>query len=149
MKSSPADVIKKILIEEQLVSDPESVGAPWPCYVSSLPDASTPDNAACLYDTSPKLDGRLMRTGESVEHPGVQVKVRSKTYREGWAKIDSISTKLDAVLRRSLVIEDFNYTVQSISTGGVLPNGLEEGTTKRRHLFTLNCQVTLSSVSTQ
>jgi hypothetical protein len=146
MKTSPAEVLKFMLVQQSILTNASTKGA-WPCYVSAMPDgAGVADNAVCAYDTSPLLDGRYMRTGENVEHPGVQFKVRAVDYRTGWNKAQEIAAYLDTVLRSAFAIEDFQYVVQSISTGGVLPLGQEEGTTKRRYLFTLNCNATLSSV---
>ncbi len=145
MKASPAEVIRQMLLTSALVTAP-AAKADWPCYVSNMPDGDGVKNeAVAVYDTNPLVDGREMRTGEVIEHFGVQVKVRSTEYRIGWNKITAIADRCASVIRTNVIVDDFTFTLQNVTTGRVLPNGVEEGT-KRRNIFTLNCTVTMSAV---
>lgn len=143
MKISPAELLKNILTQNSLLTE-VSAKAAWPCFVAHMPDAETiPDNAACIFDTSPILDGRYMRTGESVEHPGNQILIRSFDYKLGWNKLQDIGAYCDSLYRVTQTVDDYQYTIQNISTGGILSLGLEDGSSKRRFMFTLNTTMTV------
>lgn len=145
MKATPAEVVRELLIAAALVTRP-SLRQAWPAYLTNMPDGDgVADDAVCVYDTTPVTEGRVMRGGETIKHPGLQVKVRAKDYRAGWDKTSAIAERFDAVLRATVNLDGFVFLIQSISHGAVLPNGMEEST-KRRFIFTLNCQLTISAV---
>jgi len=140
---SPALVMAAYMIALGLVSL-HSEGLLWPVYVSHEPDGpNVADNCVTVYDTTGKLDGRLMRTGEYIEHPGIQIRVRSKTYELGYSLLSQIRSKLDITHNVHITVNDISYLLQCISrTSPILCLGTEsEG--KRRTLFTLNMTLTL------
>ena len=143
---SPAVIILEYLKFITLLQTP-SGAAVWPCYIASLPDGDAiPDNSCCVYDTTAIKDGRLM-VGPSMRHYGIQVKCRSKSYQDGWVKIDDISSKLDQIANKDITISGENYRIYSTTkTSHVLSLGVEPGT-KRRYLFTLNIVATISQVA--
>ena len=86
-----------------------------------------------------------MRTGEQVQHEGIQVKVRtaSLTPLAGYARAKAIADFFDSVLRESIIVDSVTYLIQNISrTSQVLSLGTGKGT-KRRQSFTVNAAVTI------
>lgn len=135
----PADVVRQLLINLGLGG---VLTAAWPVFSAFLPE--DPDNAICVYDTPGVLDGRLMRTGEQIEHPGVQVRVRGLGYRETFQKAANIALALDAQMPVEITFTDpaTVVTIKNISrSGAVMPLGMEEGT-RRRYNFTINALLT-------
>lgn len=142
---SPADVLSQ-LIED---FDPLELSITgYTKFVSFLPNS--PDAAICLYDTAGKPDGRVMRTGEQIEHPGVQIYLRHLSYPVGWAKLKEIADALSTVKNDFVLFDsDEVYVVNNISRAGTIlalgiedlgPNGSGD---RRRHQFTVNLLVTL------
>lgn len=137
--SSPSEVIYQLLLD---VHEDESGG--WPIFISFVPD--TPDKSIGVFDTAGKLDGRIMSTGEQIEHPGIQIQVRGSDYEEAWKKANALAINLDSVNKISVATSSTEiYIVHNVSrTGAVIPAGVEEIDTRRRYLFTLNMTITIS-----
>ena len=146
---SPAQLVMAYLVAEDLLVVPaDSIPAnSWPCFISSMP--AEPDQCAVIYDTTPKQDGRLMRTGESIRHPALQIKLRSLDYPTGWKQALAILASLDTLYRFAVTTDlDINYIVQGVSSAGPLSMGVEAGShkyeqTKRREAFSINCVTTI------
>jgi|SRR6185503_6369049 len=138
--TSPSDIIRQALIDLSLVDTSEG----WSVFVGFFPD--TPDEAVCVYDTAGVLDGRLMVTGEVIEHPGIQIRVRGKSYPAVWSKITEITKGLDVIKKLSVVFsEEEAYTVHNVSrSGAILPMGIDEIGNRRLHNFAANMTVTIS-----
>lgn len=137
--SSPAQVIRQFLLGQAILTESDT----WPAYVMHLPN--TPDEVACLYDTSGVFDGRIMETGEKIVHPGVMILVRGKEYADVYDKVHEITDALDAILRNEVVLStDYAYLLQSVSrTSPPMALGVEETGDRRRHRITINMTVTL------
>lgn len=138
--TSPADIIRQLLIDLSLVDTSEG----WESFVGFFPD--TPDEAVCVYDTAGALDGRIMESGEVIEHPGIQIRVRGKSYTAVWSKITAITRGLDAVQKVSVVFsEEEVYTVHNVSrSGAMIPMGIDEIGNRRLHNFAANMTITIS-----
>lgn len=96
---SPAQIIAKILQESGVGSDVK--GEDWFVYVSSLPHGEgVPLRALAVTDTIGRTDGRVMTTGEVIEHPGIQIRVRGLDYDETHAKIREAQSVMDGLLNR-------------------------------------------------
>ena len=134
-----ADIIRQILVDGSFGSNNSNE---WPIYVGFLPDA--PNDAICIYDTAGRMDGRVMGSGEQIEHPGIQVRVRGVNYLETQTKATAIAFYLDGLNHVVVEVEsDTVFVVQNVSrAGGILSVGVEESD-KRRHHFTINATVTL------
>ena len=133
--ASPAMIVQQLLSVRGLVSDP-SLESPWPCYVSSLPDAV--DEAVGVFDTTPVKDARL-HEGPVIEHYGVMLRVRSTSLATGWEKIKSIASALDMVQRETVNCSGVNFSVQAITrTSGPAMLGQETTSSRRRYISTLN-----------
>ena len=139
---SPADVIAQLLVDE----NHGTFEGAWRIFVGFM--QQDPNNALCVYDTQGKLDGRMMRTGEQVTHPGVQVVVRGADYVVTYQKAKDIATGLDAQ-RKTVVAPDSesSYVLHNVSrTGDIMHLGVELEGDRRRHLFTINAVLTLETI---
>ena len=117
----------------------------WPVYATFLPDeGNIDDDAVVCYDTAGKTNGRILATGEHVEHPGFQVLVRSANRSEGWTKAKAIANAIDAVFKTVVTVAGADYTLQNLSrTGHVLDVGSEpEG--RHRKFHSINGLMTVS-----
>lgn len=135
--SSPADIVYTLL---------ESSGAlaGWTSFVSFLPDA--PDKALCVYDTTGMDNGRIMNTGERIQHPGIQIFLRCLDYTEGYEKASSLALLLDGVRNNSVAVStDETYSLHNVSRSGTINTlGIELVNDRRRHQFTINAVLTLT-----
>ena len=142
MIASPSKLLQKYFIEEGYGNDPPHLTRP--IYVGFMPGTSlVPANAIAIYDPTGTKDGRIMKTGEVISHPGIQVRVRASTYPVAYDKIRSMALRLDIISRRSIIIDDQTYAIMNVTrTGDPISLGLEEAT--NRVLFVVNSRVTIS-----
>ena len=115
----------------------------WPTFCSNEP--STPDDCITTYDTAGRDDGRIMVTGNRVEHPGVQVRVRSTDHPTGYAKARAICVVLDSGFYDQLVTlpNGNQYVVHAVyRSGNVIALGKDTPNSKRT-LFTINATMDL------
>ena len=150
MAFSPAQIIRKLLLDTVLAGEfsaeefsSDDFNTAWPCYVGSMPD--NPNECICVIDTGSLKDGRLLRTGEVIEHPACQIQIRARKFSTGWGKGKLIQDKVDSVVKATVVMDaDTTETIHAISRAqSLLYIGTETSTTKRRQLFTLNITITL------
>lgn len=141
--TSEAAVIRQFLIDRGLGS--ADADGSWPVFTSFLPDVS--DFAICVYDTPGTMDGRIMATGERVIHPGFQIRVTSPLYETGYEKATAIALALDGVNRTNVVISsEESYLLHNVTrTSPVLSLGVPEEGDRRRHNFTVNAVMTVTS----
>ena len=135
---SPSDIIYALLLQAALATAP-STGNPWPCYVSAMPDGDqVQNNVVTVYDILGLKEGRDMASGTVYERYGVQIKIRSLLYEDGWAQIQAVANYVDA-MRQVLVNASSTqaFKIPSITRGIPISMGPEPGT-KRRFLFSLN-----------
>lgn len=145
---SPAEVIRYLLIQLGLGTDPEArPQGLWP--VAAAGELTTPDETITVYDTAGTGDGRTMPDGAAHEHQGFQVRVRSRTHRGGgWAKANVVRETLARSVELTTVTftEDgvtYRYLVRCVTgIGSVIVVG-KETPTSRRSIFTLNAVVAL------
>lgn len=137
MSHSPAKIIQKLLIAEEygVVPGPDAV---WPIFHSNLPDTpDTQNNAICVYDMAGVMDGRVQKTRDSVEHPGIQVRVRGVNQDQAYTKIREVLPILDNILREAITIDGVSYLVQAVTrVGTIVPWRIVDE--KRRFSFTVN-----------
>lgn len=143
---SGPEVLLKYLRDVRLVDRDldDSRAHEWPAVALHTPDK--PDQLVSILSSMPKIEGRLQKTGSRIIKPGVQVLVRSFDPRKGFNKAEQIRKHLDEELYGAVVeMERNNYALQSaVLNGGVLSLGEEPQT--RRHLFTVNCFLTLDEL---
>lgn len=140
---SPAQIIKKLMVDMGLGLEPPNV--PWPIYYSSEPDA--PDSVITVYDTQGLTGQRANPDGERSEFHGIQVRVRAANHGNGFLKGRAIAVAFDQdVYLESVTIGAATYMVQAITrTSDVLVLGKDTPTSKRS-LFTLNAVCSLWEV---
>lgn len=138
IQQSAADLIRQLLID----TNHGTVAGNWPVYVAYFMDE--PHQAICVFDTPGRLDGRLLKTGEQIEHPGVQVQVRGTRYDILWTKVQEIVNYLDSVKNVSVAITSGEaYVIRNVSrSAGALPMGTDEDDGDR-HYFAINATLTV------
>jgi hypothetical protein len=143
---SPASILATYMTGVSLMTPP-SAGENWPLYISSLPDGDNiEDEIGAIFNTTPIKDGRDMKTGEVIEHYGIQIIIRANTEEEGWSKCNEIVSKLDSIFNIRISKGDNIYLLQSASrVGGVGCLGYEDGT-KRRRLSQMEYKVSISKI---
>lgn len=133
---SPADIVRWLLIDLALGTDPNDAGT-WPIFAAGRGDL--PDNAIGIYDRSGRSDGRDGPTGRRTEHYGIEIIVRSDNHHpNGYRKAQEIAVALDEDVLRSEVVADpggateADYRVQAFTRDRpVLPEGRDRPTSKR------------------
>lgn len=143
LSHSPAQVVQYHLISLALGSNPTGVGD-WKVYRDKEPSGDRdPDEVITVYDTSPVLDGKDMRTREAIKHPGIQIRIRALTTDAGKAKGREIEAALEATLRATVVVPPKTYILQGFKvTTGLTPFG-QEDEKKKRVLYSINGTITL------
>ena len=142
---SPAKVIQQMLIQMWQCGNPEGTPIPqWPAYAGNEPDK--PDDVVTVYNTQGTDDGRLMESGELMEHPGVTIRVRTGDEATGEMKALDMAWNLDQVKRREVVVVEGSvsatYLMQNVRrTGGIVPYPL---VSSRRRAWNINCLLTLT-----
>jgi hypothetical protein len=112
----------------------------WPISYDTI--ANAPDNALCVYNTDGRLDGRIMNTGEVVEHPGIEIKIRGTGSGVAYRKAVSLANFLDTICGAPVAIDAKRYILAAITrTTPVLRLGQEEG--QQRFLYTINAILTV------
>lgn len=153
MKHSPSSILAEFLTTASgsLLSKPSEKVA-WPVYISFMPDGgNVPADCAAIYDTPGIKDGRLMKTGETIKHHGLQLRIRSTDYEAGWKMAEDIAAELDTVRNARVTmpgdsgVGDTEYKLQNVSrASSTVPLGKEPGTD--RYLFTANFLLTIKQV---
>jgi hypothetical protein len=142
---SSADIILQALVDNGDVRLPNAGGS-WPGFLNDVPDAAD-DLCVGIFDSAGMVEGKLM-SGSMVDHPGVQIRVRSVFHPQGWEKIQAIADFLLAMVQTSVTINDVggtprNYMVLNVSpTSNILRLGPEEGS-KKRVQFAFNTNVSV------
>ncbi len=139
MNDSVADIVRQRITDVGLG---EESSGDWEVFVSNIPDQ--PDRAICVYDTLGRFDGRIMRTGEKIEHPGIMVLVRGSIYPETYDRAKAIALALDQTAPFTTVELSSSdvYLIQNISrTGALHPLGFMEDDRRRYH-FSINAVLT-------
>lgn len=141
---NPARVLAQSLVNAGVAGQLGPSSSEWTCYLNYMPDGTgIHDNVISVYDTQGRTDGRLMGTGQTIDHPGFQIRIRGTQHQTAYGKAKEVIDHLDALLREGLVIGSDSFTIQAASrTGRILPLG-PENDAKRRHQFTVNGTMTL------
>lgn len=145
---SPADILRRLLVDLSVGTLPTD-GGDWPINVSAEQDL--PDNQITVYDTAGSLQGRLQQSGNIVEFPGLQIRVRAVSHVLGWNKVNAIATTLDQSARRvTVTIGEHTYLVHAVNRSTPpIPLGKETNQTgerlpmTKRQLFVINATITV------
>ena len=148
MNHTPAYILAALLTKVGVeIFTPPSEAEAWPLYISHEPDGPrVEDNCGTVYDTEGVKDGRVM-SGENIFHHGVQLRIRTGQYTDGWVKAEEAAVYLETVQEEEVDIGEETYQIDAVTqTSPILPLGQEEGTSKRRELFTVNFLVSLKQL---
>lgn len=141
MTDTPARVFQQYLIDEGLGLAPGTGVVNWPVYRDNLPTA--PDKLILVKETTPILDGRLMKSGVQIQHFGIQLTFRALTDSEAKLKGYTVQEYITEILyRETIVIASATYLLQSFTLTSGLGFAGEEEQNKRR-LYTTNGTITL------
>lgn len=142
---SPAGVMAQYLVDVSVASIPPAT--PWPVYISLTPAGpGIPNELLVAYDTNGLLDGRPMRTGQTYQHEGIQLRIQSTRYDVGFAKALQLLNTVDSINRTTVLTSAGDFVLHNASrTTTIVPLGPDPDT--RRQLFTLNVRLSLSQVS--
>jgi len=143
---SPAYIVAQYLIGQTLLSNPGDSGD-WHVFVGYLPDGDNVDhNAVGCIDTSPVKDGRVMMSGETILHYGVQLLLRASDYNTGYSKAETLMRNLETITEFKVDIGGDTYIIWNVSPAtGVVAIGQDDGS-KRWEMFSLNFLVTIEEV---
>lgn len=143
---APSLIIAQLLVDQAICGLPPA-SMVWPAYINSLPD--TPDDAVVITDGESVQEGRVQFNGEIQEHYGIQVKVRSAVYTDGYTICEQIKNCFDVDVYKEVVTltdppSSAAYTVHAITrTTGIIVVGKEVSGSKRS-LFTINALVSVT-----
>lgn len=138
IEHSGADILAAYLIANGVVSNP-TAGRAWPIFINTLPE--NPDEVVNANDTTGTMDGRSMRTGKTVEHPGIQVVVRGRTYRAAVKLGHQILSIIDQINNAIVTVQGKTYKVYSLRRmTSLIGVGKEEGGS--RELVSANFTIT-------
>lgn len=89
-----------------------------------------------------------MRSGAQIEHPGIQIMVRSQVFLDVWKKTEQIALGLDSVHRTEVAFDsNVAYLVLNVSRSGPpLYLGMDAQGDLRRHHFTINATLTINQI---
>lgn len=153
MRLSPADILKRYLIQLGLAVSPLGTltSSSWPASVGTMPVATDRDNYISLNDTGALYAGKIQQTGQRVIFPTLQIMIRSLDYSIGCDKGVSIQDALDKIgLPPSrggvgwvvIRVDGVDYTIKAaLVTVPVTKIGMDE--TNRRQLFVINVRLSM------
>lgn len=139
---SPARIVRQLLVDLGQCILPEAKSTEyWQASVNVEPVA--PDNVVTVYNTGAIEDSGINFDGTRVEHPTLQVRLRSTTDLVGYPKARAICVALDGVYRKVVTVNSVGYAVQRIKrTTDVIALGYDEPTSKR-FVYTFNLSFTV------
>lgn len=155
---TPSDIVRRLLIDLGVGSDPAS-NLPWPIFESSEPDV--PDEVITIFGEKGKTYGRNQLTGETIEKPGIQFRVRSSISNIAAVKANEIAATVDQMILNSVVVmpdSSYVYVVENVNrahgifsfSGNVVPLGKSSPSTPGvtspssvRNIFIINALVSI------
>ena len=137
---APAAIVRQLLVDLGLGFNPvggDQATLDWSCFYGQEPDR--PDECITVFTTEGQDDGRSMMDGEIWHHYGIQIRLRARDERTGYAKLSGIRKTLSqGVYRRQVTVGPNVFQIQcGAKFSSVLPLGKDISTSKRQ-LFTLN-----------
>lgn len=139
---SPARIVRQLLVDiGQCILPKAASNDYWQASVNVEPVA--PDNVVTIYNTGAVEDSGVNFDGTRVEHPTLQVRLRSTKDDVGYPKMRTICVALDSVYRRVVTVNEVDFLVQRIKRAtDVLFIGYDEPTSKR-WVYTFNLSFTV------
>lgn len=146
MTHSPADIVRKLLVDAGQGVASDNTSTDWQCFASGEP--SNPDNCITVYDTEGTSDGRHMVNGQLQYHYGIQLRIRGIDHKTGYDKAQTLRTWIsEACYLATVSIDSSRYLVHAIThIGQVIALGKDVPRSKR-NLFTINATVPLRQLA--
>jgi hypothetical protein len=143
--NSPATDLKNLILTQSGMSGTFGGIQDWSLYIHAQPDQ--PDRCITLRDYTSEQRTRFADTSKSpVEYLMVQVLVRSRTYQEGYNKINDIIDFLDQHDRFSVTSDERTQTYKGIFLlSGPIPLQQDE---EKRYSFTANFRTVREETTT-
>lgn len=128
--NSPADDIKDMLVADT------TLGLTFATNLFVGTEPAKPDNCATIFDTPGFAPQLTLTKGENYYYPSIQIRVRNRDYRTGWALIQDIMVSLHG---RSQ--ETWNGTLYSVIYCSSGPAQLDwDNNGNCRHICNFNIQ---------
>ncbi len=147
LTTSPASIVRKLLVAKALGVEPVGGNNPpaWQVYWDSEPPV--PDEVITVYDTTGHGAGRVMIDGELQGFYGFQVRIRSRTAAEGFAKGAEIQVAMAKRIYDDVVtVDGVRYLVHCVSKISDVMRLGKENPTSKRLLFTVNAVTPIKMV---
>lgn len=130
LQHAPSDIVRQVLIDLGLAS---ATGT-WPCTTSK--ELDKPDNCLTCYDDEPQHDGRAMSGGQTFQHYGIQVRVRSATLPVGRDKAEAILHSFSEVVeQRTVTVGSTQYRINCFAKLGIVRLGEMPGSQRQLHVI--------------
>lgn len=143
LEHTPAKITYAFFLFKEWGTDP-SVNGNWPCFISSEPDS--PDDCITLYDYTGQDDGRLMH-GNLIQHPALQIRIRSNDYATGYVKADEIMNNIAEVGNSVISVGSNSYMIVCYSKIKPINYLGRQVAVRGRCLFSINCLVCIDRLS--
>jgi len=147
LRLSPAIILGSYLVYDIDAMKTVASGEDWPLYLNFLPDdqpSKVKTNAGAIYDTSGVLDGRIMTTGEVIEHHGIQLRIRCQTYSAGWKKIRDVVAMIRKIQNTEVTVNSYTFLLLNVTQTTTIVNiGVDE---QRRWNFTINLLASIKEI---
>lgn len=136
-------IVPTIVVSNLLVANGygvfKSLTSDWGIFISEQPDS--PDQCITIYDSSGSNLGKGM-SGDTLIRPGIQIRIRSKTYPDGIRKIGVINSYLDNISRSPIYSGPsvIGYVQNITRLQDFLPLGRDQ---VRRFMFSCNYILTI------
>lgn len=155
LTDSAADVVRQLLIDRSLGTDPEADGD-WPVFAKYEPDGDELDNRMTVFNTPGVGAGRHQPDGYPAGYLGFNVRVVAVDWATGWAKANAVREALTTgagggVRNASVGVTNGVtparvYAVQSVSRLSDVRDVGKERTSKR-NVFTMDGLITVRQTS--
>jgi hypothetical protein len=115
MKHSASIILMRYMADSGLGIIPGDSGD-WPVYIGHTPDGFIVDNnSITLYDTRGVKDGRIMTTGETIIHHGIQLLVKALEFSVGMVKAQEIIDAFDNANNIAVSVDGYSYVIANIT----------------------------------
>ena len=144
---APSAVVRQLVIDLALATDrtADPEGA-WPAFATSEPDR--PDSVITVYDTVGRDQGRLNGSGDALDQPGVQVRVRATNHPDGHAKASAIRAGLLGVYDQAVTVGANQYLVHAVTrVRQVAALGRDVPSASGRRVLTFDATVCLKQLT--
>lgn len=122
LNHSPANILAAYL-DAYAVDNPPP-GNPDQTYYARQPDHTTAPDCLCVYDTAGKKNGRMLvvvdgkKVGQTVHHPGYQVRSRAHTPAAAWALLAWAMAAMDVAAGVTVEVDGTSYRLHAVTSAG-------------------------------